>query len=67
MSNIIIVNYFDEAGSDILSFSLVGTSDLLHSFFANIAYHLENKNWGSKFPKIMNELYLLTLFNHVSP
>ena len=26
-------------------------------FFSTVAYHLENKNWGSRFPIIMNELY----------
>ncbi|RKM62550.1 hypothetical protein D6856_00010 [Butyrivibrio sp. XB500-5] len=35
----------------------VGTGDFLHSFFSTIAYNLEDKNWGSKFPTIMNELY----------
>ena len=35
----------------------IGTGDFLHSFFSTIAYNLENKNWGSRFPVIMNELY----------
>lgn len=35
----------------------IGTGDFLHSFFSTIAYNLENKNWGSRFPIIMNELY----------
>jgi len=28
-----------------------------HSFFSTVAYNLENGNWGSRFPIIMNELY----------
>lgn len=35
----------------------IGQGDLLHSFFSTVAYNLENKNWGSRFPIIMNELY----------
>lgn len=35
----------------------VGTGDFLHSFFSTIAYNLENKKWGSRFPIIMNEFY----------
>lgn len=27
-------------------------------FFSTVAYNLENKKWGTKFPVIMNELYL---------
>ena len=29
----------------------------MHSFFSSVAYHLENGDWGSRFPVIMNELY----------
>ena len=35
----------------------VGTGDFLHSFFSTIAYNLEDKKWGSKYPVIMNQLY----------
>lgn len=35
----------------------VGTGDFLHSFFSTIAYNLENKKWGSRFPIMMNEFY----------
>lgn len=27
-------------------------------FFSTVVYNLENKKWGTKFPVIMNELYL---------
>lgn len=39
----------------------IGTGDFLHSFFSTVAYNLENKKWGSRFPAIMNELYQGTL------
>ena len=35
----------------------IGRGDFLHSFFSTVAYNLENDNWGSRFPIIMNELY----------
>lgn len=35
----------------------IGYGDFLHSFFSTVAYNLENENWGSRFPIIMNELY----------
>ena len=35
----------------------IGTGDFLHSFFSSVAFNLENKNWGSRFPIIMNKLY----------
>lgn len=35
----------------------IGQGDFLHSFFSTVAYNLENENWGSRFPIIMNELY----------
>ena len=35
----------------------IGHGDFLHSFFSTVAYHLENKNWGDRFPIIMNHLY----------
>lgn len=35
----------------------IGSGDFLHSFFSTVAYNLENKNWGSKFPVIMKKLY----------
>ena len=41
---------------DFLWFS-IGTGDFFHSFFSTICINLENGNWGSKFPIIMNALY----------
>ena len=35
----------------------IGRGDFLHSFFSTVAYNLENENWGSRFPIIMNGLY----------
>ena len=35
----------------------IGHGDFLYSFFSSVAYHLENGDWGSRFPVIMNELY----------
>lgn len=35
----------------------IGSGDFLHSFFSTIAYNLEDNNWGSKYPIIMNKLY----------
>lgn len=35
----------------------IGNGDFLYSFFSTVAYNLENENWGSRFPIIMNELY----------
>lgn len=35
----------------------VGTGDFLHSFFSTIAYNLEDKDWGSRFPLLMLKLY----------
>jgi len=43
-------------------FYKIGTGDFLHSFFSTIAYNLENKKWGSRFPLLMNDLYYKTLF-----
>jgi hypothetical protein len=42
-------------------FYKIGTGDFLHSFFSTIAYNLENKKWGSRFPLLMNDLYYKTL------
>lgn len=35
----------------------IGNGDLLFSFFSTIAYNLEDKNWGKRFPLIMNNLF----------
>ena len=35
----------------------IGDSDLLHSFFSTICYHLEANNWGSKYPYLQKKLY----------
>lgn len=42
-------------------FYKIGSGDFLHSFFSTIAYNLENKKWGSRFPLLMNDLYYKTL------
>ena len=34
-----------------------GYSETLYSFFSTICYNLENKEWGSKFPITMKNLY----------
>jgi hypothetical protein len=35
----------------------IGHSDLLHSFFSTISFHLESNNWGSKYPYLQKKLY----------
>jgi hypothetical protein len=35
----------------------VGDSEVLHSFFSTISYHLEPDGWGSKYPELMLQLY----------
>ena len=35
----------------------IGHGDFLYSFFSTVAYNLEDKKWGSRFPVIMNKLY----------
>ena len=35
----------------------VGTGDFFHSFFSTVAYNLEENNWGSRFPIMLNEFY----------
>lgn len=35
----------------------IGSGDFLHCFFSTVAVNLENDNWGSRFPLIMNKLY----------
>ncbi len=35
----------------------IGSPDFLHSFFSTVAYHLEDKKWGNRYPCIMNDLY----------
>lgn len=35
----------------------IGRADFLYAFFSTIAYNLEKKNWGSRFPAIMDDLY----------
>ena len=35
----------------------IGAASFFHSFFSNIAYHLEQGKWGRNFPIIMNHLY----------
>lgn len=38
-------------------FYTIGTGNFLHCFFSNIAYHLENGQWGDRFPYLMENLY----------
>lgn len=40
----------------LLTFNL-GNDETVQGFFASIAYHLENKKWGSVYPTIMNKFY----------
>lgn len=35
----------------------IGRGDYLESFFSTVAYYLENKKWGCKYPAIMKQLY----------
>jgi len=35
----------------------IGSGGFLNSFFSTVAYHLEDRRWGSRFPVIMNDLY----------
>lgn len=35
----------------------IGTASFLHSFFSTVCFRLEQGNWGSKFPRLMNDLY----------
>ena len=56
MQNILIfvrMSSINDSGT----YHFIGSPNILHSFFSNIAYHLEDKAWGSRFPKIMGELY----------
>ena len=34
-----------------------GDSDLLHSFFSSICYHLESSNWGSEYEYMLKKFY----------
>lgn len=38
-------------------FFRIGDAGFLHCFFSTITYNLENSQWGSKFPYLMNDLY----------
>lgn len=35
----------------------IGTGDFLHGFFSTVCGNLENGTWGSRFPRLMKELY----------
>ena len=35
----------------------IGGGDFLHAFFSTVCGRLENEQWGSKYPYIMQELY----------
>lgn len=35
----------------------IGSSEFFFSFFSTIAGNLENRDWGTRFPIIMNDLY----------
>ena len=47
--------YFDDTNMS-KTLSSIGSKELLFCFFSNIAYHLENSEWGSRFPIIMKGL-----------
>lgn len=49
-----MVNVGFLVSSDWLEF---GYSETLYSWFSTICYRLENKEWGSRFPIVMNKLY----------
>ena len=34
----------------------IGSEDFLFSFLSTVAYNLENKKWGTKFPVIMKNI-----------
>ena len=36
----------------------VGTSDFLNAFFSTVVVRLEGGRWGSKYPLLMNKLYM---------
>lgn len=38
-------------------FYTIGAESFVHCFFSNIAYHLENGQWGDRFPCLMEHLY----------
>ena len=38
-------------------FYTIGIGNFLFCFFSNIAYHLENGQWGNRFPYLMKHLY----------
>lgn len=35
----------------------VGAASFLHAFFSTVCFRLENNKWGSRFPRLMNDLY----------
>lgn len=35
----------------------IGSGEILHSFFSTICFHLENGQWGSRYPSLTNKLY----------
>ena len=35
----------------------LGDEDFVHSFFSTISYHLENGEWGTKYPILFDKLY----------
>lgn len=35
----------------------IGTGDFFNSWFSTINYHLENREWGAKYPVLMNDFY----------
>lgn len=35
----------------------IGAASFLHSFFSSVCFRLEQGEWGSKFPRLMNDLY----------
>ncbi|MEP1539944.1 MAG: immunity 70 family protein [Marinobacter sp.] len=35
----------------------IGAGSFVHSFFSTVSVHCETNGWGSRYPRLMNELY----------
>ena len=57
MFNQKIMAYILSDEFDVMRGIEIGTEETVQSFFSTIAYNLENNNWGSVYPVIMNEFY----------
>ena len=49
------------------SFYSVGAASFLNSFFSTINYHLEPEGWGTKYPYLMNHVYMGKIGNSLIP